>query len=288
MNVNALAIFESVARHGNIRKASDELFVSPSAAAQRIRKLESELGCQLFERHSRGVSLTEKGKRLYKDVSAALGMLQRAVSDIQSDKNILTVSVPPSFGNKWLVPKLPEFRAMNPSVELYIIATDEIANFGKDGVDIAIRQASPPFESQLEVVQLTQADLVIAYAPSYIDKMGQLPNNWDFRGYDQIDDGHHNWKRLSQAEPSFITGHLMTMNQTGMAIDTALAGEGFCISSRLLIERYIRNGELSVFRPLSIQSDKGFYLLNPKTKSDYLDVKKFKDWLVSAIADETS
>ncbi|KXF80969.1 LysR substrate-binding domain-containing protein [Enterovibrio coralii] len=285
LNVNALHVFEVVARHRNIRLASEELFISPSAVAQRIRRLEDELSCQLFIRHSRGVSLTDKGKQLQEDVSSALLLLHKAVNDIKREAGALTVSVPPTFANKWLIPKLPMFRKAFPSIELHIIATDDIANFKSDGVDIAVRQSSEPQDSSLDVNVLSQSDLVIVYSPNYVKSGTSLPQVWNFAGHSLIDDGHFNWKLLADSEPAFVTGSLLQVNQTGMAIDTALAGEGFCISSQLLIQDHIDSGALRVLRKLTIQPQMGFYLLSPKAKSENPNVSQFKTWLLSMITD---
>src|SRR6478672_10751492 len=69
--LSALAAFESAARHQNFAHAGEELHLTASAVSHHVRKLESRLGLPLFQRHARGVSLTDAGRQLADSASSS-------------------------------------------------------------------------------------------------------------------------------------------------------------------------------------------------------------------------
>ncbi len=109
--LNALRAFESVGRHLHMRSASEEMCVSHSAISQQIRKLESILEVQLFERTSKGLELTPVGDHLLQEVRNSLDRLLKATYSIDShsDKGLITIASVPGFAANWLVPFLGDF-----------------------------------------------------------------------------------------------------------------------------------------------------------------------------------
>ena len=134
--------------------------VTPGAVSQQIRTFEERLGVRLFDRTKRSVSLTQAAARMLPDVQAGLDLLSRACSNqaLPVGERTLTISVAPSFASKWLLPRLPSFHDQHPDIELRISATVELADFKRDGIDLAIRlghgryaglQAEPLFSEAL-------------------------------------------------------------------------------------------------------------------------------------------
>nr|WP_202947723.1 LysR family transcriptional regulator [Advenella kashmirensis] len=142
-SLNGLRIFESVSRHLNFRLAAEELGVTQSAVAQQIRKLETELGIKLFDRLSRSLQLTSEGRTYIAGISRAFDIITEATLQIKPEPRRITLSVTPTFASKWLIPRLPNFLARNPSLDLQIVATERISNFHLDKVDLAIRYGNP-------------------------------------------------------------------------------------------------------------------------------------------------
>lgn len=114
LNLNSLRMFLSAAQHGSFLKAGGQLNISQGAVSQRIKQLELELGVALFERESRGVSLTKEGHELAKTIEASLTMIDRTARQIQEAGTDITVHASPSIARKWLTPRLPEFSGANP------------------------------------------------------------------------------------------------------------------------------------------------------------------------------
>ena len=114
INLKATEYFEAVARLGTVTKAAEELGVSPSAVSQQIRLLEAQFGVKLFRREKRRLRLTLDGDRLFQTTTQAFGALRNARNAIarQRDTRSLTIRVSPSFGVRWLGPRIAGFAAV--------------------------------------------------------------------------------------------------------------------------------------------------------------------------------
>ena len=125
MDWDKLKIFHAVAAAGNFTKATYVLNLSQSAISRQIQSLEQELKTQLFERHARGLSLTENGEYLFKTAHEVISKLKDVESTLIDKKNKpsgkLTVTTVVSFGTTWLTPRIQEFMKLNPEIEIELI-----------------------------------------------------------------------------------------------------------------------------------------------------------------------
>lgn len=117
--MQALLMFESAARHASFTAAARELGSTQPAVSQRVVQLEESLGAALFERGHRGVTLTDDGTRLFDAVRRGLDVIRAATSDIRSRhaQRTLTLSTDFGFATYWLMPRLPQFKALMPDVD---------------------------------------------------------------------------------------------------------------------------------------------------------------------------
>lgn len=124
INIKAIEYFESVARLGSVTKSAEELGVSPSAVSQQIRHLETQFGVKLFRREKRRLTLTQNGEILFQTAAQAFGALRNVRSAItrQRDLRNLIIRVSPSFGVRWLGPRIAGFLADNAEWNIRIDA----------------------------------------------------------------------------------------------------------------------------------------------------------------------
>src|SRR5262249_5176619 len=129
------------ARHLSVKNAADELCVTPGAVSQLLKSLEQHLGVMLFKRLNRGIVLTEAGQDYLPAVRNAFRQIGEATRRIatSTDTGILTVSVTPAFAATWLVPRLKDFHAAYPGIDLQVMSGKALADFARDGVDVAVR-----------------------------------------------------------------------------------------------------------------------------------------------------
>ena len=154
MDWDKLKIFHTVAEASSFTKASTILNLSQSAISRQIQALESDLKVQLFERHARGLVLTENGEYLYKSAHEIISKLKDVESNLSGHKDKLngklTVTTVVSFGTTWLTPRIKEFMDLHPDIEIELIFDDKELDLSTREADVAIRMRRP---KQLNLIQ---------------------------------------------------------------------------------------------------------------------------------------
>ena len=179
MDWDKLKIFHAVAEAGNFTKATYTLNLSQSAISRQIQSLEQELKTQLFERHARGLSLTENGEYLFKTAHEVISKLKDVESTLMEKKDKpsgkLTVTTFVSFGTTWLTPRIQEFMKLNPEIEVELIFDDKELDLSTRQADIGIWSRRP---KQLNYIQkkLTNIHYHIYGSVKYIEKNGYPKN----------------------------------------------------------------------------------------------------------------
>ena len=160
MHWDKLKIFHAVAESGNFTRATYVLNLSQSAISRQIQSLERELKTQLFERHARGLSLTENGEYLFKTAHEIISKLKETESTLLDKKNKpsgkLTVTTVVSFGTIWLTPRIQEFMKLNPEIEIELIFDDKELDLSTRQADIGIWMRRP---KQLNYIQKKLIDI---------------------------------------------------------------------------------------------------------------------------------
>jgi len=274
--LNGLRAFSAAGRHLNFRAAAEELGVTQGAVAQQVRGLEDHLGLRLFLREPRGLAFTEEGRVYHAAVARGFAMFADATAALRSAPARVTISVTPTFASKWLIPRLAEFTQAHPGVDLRITATERVASFHADGIDLAVRQGVPPFGASLRADLLFAQEVIAVCAPHLIS--GNRPI--DLRALTLLHDTHDLWPRFSDKSDS----HAATLtrglrfNQTTLSIDAALAGQGVALASRFLVQRDLDAGRL--VRPVEhvFEGEADFYLLSPRQGASAACLR-VRDWL---------
>jgi len=179
MDWDKLKIFHAVAEAGNFTKATYVLNLSQSAISRQIQSLEQELKTQLFERHARGLSLTENGEYLFKTAHEVISKLKDVQSTLIDKKNKpsgkLTVTTVVSFGTTWLTPRIQEFMKLNPEIEIELIFDDKELDLSIRQADIGIWMRRP---KKLNYVQKKLIDINyhIYGSTKYLEQNGHPKN----------------------------------------------------------------------------------------------------------------
>ncbi|MEM1045662.1 MAG: LysR substrate-binding domain-containing protein [Pseudomonadota bacterium] len=284
-NLNALRMFDAAARHLNFRRAADELNLTQGAVAQQVRQLEADLAVRLFRRHARGLTLTPPGEDFAGEVGRALALIESATLKIQARKSDLVVSVTPSFAAKWLVPRLHRFAERFPEINLQTIASERRADFRRDGVDVAIRQGRPPFDSDLEVRLLTRLNLCAVCSQDYPDARMPVRRFCDFADQMLIEDSHAHWRSLFAAAGPVPAYRSMRFNQIALAIDAAANGQGVALAPHILVDADLAAGRLRTLWRDDRPDQDGYYILYPKTAAADPVRDAMVDWILSELED---
>lgn len=272
--LHALRAFEAASRHLNFRLAAEALGVTQSAVAQQIRGLEARLGHRLFERQPRGLALTDGGRRYAASVRRAFELLADATAALQPQPMRLTVSVTPSFAAKWLIPRLPDFTSAHAEIDLRVLATDRISHFQADGVDLAVRYGHPPFGPGLHAQLLFEEVLVAVASPQW--QATPAPPAL-------LHDAHNAWSRFLEALPAPVAWpntKNIRFNQTSLAIDAAVAGQGLALAHKAFVGPDVAAGRLVQVFPAELRTQTGFYLVWPRRPRYAEAVERVRDWLL--------
>ena len=175
MDWDKLKIFHAVAEAGSFTSATINLNLSQSAISRQIQSLEEELKVKLFERHARGLTLTENGEYVFKTAHEVISKLKEVETTLGDKKNKpsgkLTVTTVVSFGTTWLTPRIQEFMQLNPEIEVELIFDDKELDLSTRQADIGIFMRRP---KQLNYIQRKLMDINyhIYGSNKYLEKHG--------------------------------------------------------------------------------------------------------------------
>ena len=160
MDWDKLKIFHTVAEAGSFTSATVILNISQSAISRQIQSLEEDLKVKLFERHARGLTLTQNGEYVYKTAHEVISKLKEIETSLGDQKNKptgkLTITTVRSFGTHWLTPRIQEFMNLNPEIEVELIFDDKELDLSTRQADIGIFMRRP---KQLNYIQRKLVDI---------------------------------------------------------------------------------------------------------------------------------
>ncbi len=287
--LNALRAFEAAARHLSFKKAAEELAVTPAAVSQQIRSLEDYLGIKLFRRTSRALLLTERAQESLEALREGFDLIEESCAILQGadDDHELRISVSPSFGAKWLVPRLERYYEENADVVVKIAATHELTDFAREDVDLAIRYG-PGGYAGLYVEELMREEVFPVCSPALLEGPDALRTPADLGRVTLIHDDSSLDDESCPTWPMWLKAAGVTVeegqralhfNQTALAIEAAIAGRGVVLAKRTIAEADLRAGRL--IRPFrqSHPVDFAYHMVCPEEKRDLPKVARFMDWL---------
>ena len=179
MDWDKLKIFHTVAEASSFTKAATILNLSQSAISRQIQSLEQDLKIQLFERHARGLVLTDNGKYLFQTAHEVISKLKDVEATLSDEKDQLkgklTVTTVVSFGTTWLTPRIQEFMTLHPDIEIELIFDDKELDLSTRQADIGIWMRRP---KQLNYIQkkLINLHYHIYGSQKYLEKNGYPKN----------------------------------------------------------------------------------------------------------------
>ncbi len=286
--LNSLRAFDVAGRRLSFRAAADELGVTQGAVAQQVRQLEARLGMVLFERVPNGLSFTAVGRSYHSRIAAVFAELRAATAELKPEPNKVLISVTPTFAAKWLIPNLPDFTTAHPQVDLRILATEKVSSFHSDGIDLAVRQGSPPFGASLSVTHLFKQALVAVAAPHLIGKAVRSDDLQLLSKLPKIHDTHDLWPGyLAFLGTPDASQRGLRLSQTSLAVDAAIAGQGAALVSRFLVAHDLAADRLVEIGKTWEAGGNDFYVLMQRRTKTNPAVTAVMNWLIDRAASET-
>jgi len=291
--LNALRAFEAAARHLNFSRAADELAVTPGAVSQQIQNLEDYVGAALFKRTPKGLLLTDAAQTALPALREAFDRLAEAASLLTAavDGRRLTLTAPPSFAAKWLVPRLGRFETAHPQVDVWLSADMELVDFANGEVDLAVRYGGGPYPG-LEVTRLMRETVIPVMSPE-LNATAPLATPCDLAGHVLLHDGSPDadescpdWQMwLAARGVKGVDGSRgPRFNQSSLVIEAAVAGRGVALAKRTLAQDDLDAGRLVAPMAITTSVDFAYYVVHPKAKARMPQVKAFVSWIQAEAA----
>ena len=287
--LNALRAFEAAARHLSFTKAAEELFVTQAAVSHQIKTLEEWLGLKLFRRLNRRLLLTEEGQAYMGPVRDALSSIIAATDSLRASENegLLTVSAMTSFAATWLLPRIPKFGRKFPDIDIRVDVREDITDFARDGVDVALRYGGGSYPGMDSVWFLAEEAFPVC-APALVEAGPHpLRTPEDLRHHTLIRDFTEDlWGRwLDLAGVSDIPyGHGPSFNLLNLAIDAAVAGDGVALGRSAIVAGALADGRLVQPFDLVMPSENAYFFVCPEETANRPKIQLFRDWIIKEAA----
>jgi LysR family transcriptional regulator, glycine cleavage system transcriptional activator len=286
-SLNALLVFETAARHGGFTKAAKELCVTQTAVSHQVKALEEELGVTLFRRSPQRVELTAAGRAWANELSLVFGRLRAINESLRrsgaSERAHVSVSIIPSFGARWLVPRLGRFFHEHPEVDVRLSANERLVDFALEPVDIGIRYGAGRYPG-LRVSKLADDAMVVVAAPALLGKK-RLGTPRDLKGHVLLHDDHPGaWEQWFAARKMRVPTQtpMNEFSDSSMLVEAAAQGQGIALSRWSLVADEIRLGRIERVFPRIAPMPTGlaYYLVSPRENLRRPEVAAFRDWVL--------
>lgn len=287
--LNAVRTFEAAARHLSFSNAAEELHITPSAVSHQVKTLEEFLGVPLFRRLNRQVELTGEGASFLPPLRAALDQIDAATARVITarESGPLVISVAPSFGTRWLVPRLPGFQEAHPDIEVRPIISVELVDFARSDIDLAVRHGRGDWPD-LESTFLKSEEVLPVCSPDLLEWGPPLETPQDLHAHTLLHvmprmGEWRSWLALADVE-GIDTERGPRFQNVPMAVDAAISGLGVAIADPRMIEADLVRGRLVVPFDIELPVEGGYYLVYPAERAGAPKIAAFRDWLLAEIA----
>jgi DNA-binding transcriptional LysR family regulator len=290
---SGLVTFEVAARLGSFTKTAAHLHITTGAISQQISLLESQLSLTLFERHSRGIELTEDGKKLYQVVKRNFADIENVIEELQQGQSLdgeIKLKLTPSFAYKWLIPRLQKFYSLYPNISIQTYAEGALVDYQDRNFDLAIDYGQTPYVNQ-DAELLLSEQLIPVMSPQYFKRFNWQDSSLENQNniwqsvtllhdampwrYAKKHAEWHYWFDRMKITAESNQGHFF--NRTDMSMAAAEAGLGIALARYALVEDDFKKGRLiSPFTP--VEANAGYYIIQHRSSPV---IECFKSWLLT-------
>ena len=290
--MQALSMFESAARLASFTAAARELGSTQPAVSQRVVQLEENLGAALFERGHRGVTLTEDGVRLFEAVRQSLDTIRVATSDIRARhaapaQRSLKLLTDFGFATYWLMPRLSQFKALMPDVDVRITTAQDVIAADHDHADIVIGFGDAETDwAGRGTVKLFPERVTPVCSPAFLARHGKPGHPSDLINLPLLHLEPTNPERWLSWHGWFAAHGLaappahrgITFNSYGFVAHAAIMGQGVALGWAPLVDELVASGQLIELFDTPVTTDAGYLLNAPRAQTTA--VCAFRDWLL--------
>jgi len=278
--LNAVRAFDAAARLGSYVEASKALHVTQPAIGRHVKLLEEWLGTQLFERTSRGVTLTLAGEKYHRKIAAALQLIVEAGQELQPrhSERWLRIMVVPGFAKRWLTPRLEAMRHLRPGLKFAIEPNSTFTDVDGKTADLGIVYGLDGQYAHSRATLICPRVFPIC-SPEYLASIEPIDTPADLVKHNLIhfDDGEwwNMWFAANGLDIHLNSDVLYVNNDHALSV--AESGQGIALANEVLVREELKAGRLvrAVDAQVKLES---YRVLTPSTERS-ADVEWFIQWL---------
>lgn len=281
-SISALSALDAIARTGSFSAAAKELSLTQGAISRQIATLEEQFGQKLLERSHFGAVLTPAGVAYSGAAAQALESLRTAALQLMMNEHshVLNLAVLPTFGTRWLLPRIPAFVAAYPQIILNFVTRIGQFDFAREGIDAAIHVGQPDWPGA-ECTFLMDEAVAPVCSPAFLAQ-NPLRQPADLLNLPLI----HMASRTGAWTHWFASLGIAASGASSMRFEQFLsvaeacrAGLGVALMPLFLIRAELESGQLVLAWNHQVQSPSSYYLVVPQGKLQHLPVVEFRAWI---------
>src|ERR1700730_17939829 len=278
-----LQTFVAVARAGKMKRAANELALTPGAVSQRIRQLEEVAGRRLFNRVPAGVELNAAGQAMFTALAGPFRAIEAVDCELGGPSSSrVTMSTMPSFAATWLVPRLAMFAQRYPDIEIAVETGTRPVDLRREPIDLAIRHGLGKYPG-LESTWLVAPELIVVASPDLLKNRAPLTRPADCLAFPLLHDlNRQDWPLWFEAHgvtaphakkgPAFSESHLIAR--------AAVAGQGLALVRDIYVDDDLRSHRLVKALTMNWPLQFAYYAVATAEAMQKPAVRRFRDWLV--------
>ena len=290
ISLRGLRTFCVAAEHKSFTTAAELLFITPSAVSHQIRSLEEELGERLFERGSRELALTEIGQSFYDEVSPLIEQLDAVAASykqVQVRKSV-RISVQPFFASEYFVPRLSEFTADHPDIDIQVGTSDESTEKHPADADLSIRLFKKP-PKDMPANRLFPLRMVPAGSKDFKKALKvrgrRIVSDFPLLVHESRPKAWAQWSAASGIE--LPKESKVTRLESMIAIVRAAEqGIGAALVPIPLADQWFRQRTIVRLFEQELVADVSYYLVCNKDRENYPAVRELEAWILENFAED--
>jgi LysR family glycine cleavage system transcriptional activator len=293
----ALRAFEAAARLGSVRRAAEELHVTPGAVTQQIKALEEDLGVTLVRKANNALELTEAALRGKDTLVTAFRLMQQSVERMRQrmpTPRRLRLTVEPAFAVNWLIARLPHYRALEGALDVLLDPTKSVVDLAGGEADIGIRFGRGHYPG-LDAIDLFEDEIMPVCSPDYLarhplKKPGDLLDHQLVRlDWSSREGLWPDWDAWLEAAGVLDSSRLdegvgarrsSTFPETNLLLRAAVDGQGVALGQTSLVKDLIAGKQLVAPIARRLKTGFGYHLVYPRGADQRPEVALFRDWIV--------
>ncbi|MES0883402.1 transcriptional regulator GcvA [Roseibium sp. SCP14] len=282
---DTLIAFECAARHLSFTRAAEELHLTQGAVSKQVRQLEDRLGVELFRRVRQRIVLTDAGRLYLHDIRGALEQMTAATRQVMSyagSADVLNLAVLPTFGTRWLAPRLAEFVKRYPDAGLNLSVRLQPFDFDEEPFDGAIHHGDPVWAGAI-AERLFDEEVIPVASRAFRDRH-QIRTPADLARVPRLQLATRPlaWRqwfdRAGVETDAAFQG--ARFEQFVMISEAAIHHAGAALIPRFFVEAELASGRLVRLFELSPDQQTAYYFVYPEGRTMRPVVAAFRQWLM--------